>query len=220
MRDVAGIGGACEPGARVTDCGDRKLTRGSRSGSRIAATRPSRDRPSPRSRRVDAATCRSGRRRGPHRLAIWRVACSAGTLRRLQLRFPPRHRSARSGRRLVALACAPWLAAAPPLAPSTADRRPQQGRSRGRARRSSQAKCVACHKADGSGGVKLTGNPTPNWRDPKRWADPKRNDDYLRDCITNGKIKSGHGGVGQDRAAEAGRDREPDRLHPHVQRKK
>jgi cytochrome c oxidase cbb3-type subunit 3 len=52
-------------------------------------------------------------------------------------------------------------------------------------------KCVACHKADGSGGVKLTGNPTPNWRDAKRMADPKYSDDYLRDCITNGKIKSG-----------------------------
>ena len=55
------------------------------------------------------------------------------------------------------------------------------------------AKCVACHKADGSGGVKLTGNPTPNWKDPKTWADPKRKDAdaYLRDCITHGKIKSG-----------------------------
>ncbi len=53
------------------------------------------------------------------------------------------------------------------------------------------SKCIACHKADGSGGVKLTGNPTPNWKDPKTWADPKRTDDYLRDCITNGKIQSG-----------------------------
>lgn len=53
------------------------------------------------------------------------------------------------------------------------------------------SKCIACHKADGSGGVKLTGNPTPSWRDAKRMNDPKFNDDYLRDCITNGKIKSG-----------------------------
>jgi mono/diheme cytochrome c family protein len=53
------------------------------------------------------------------------------------------------------------------------------------------SKCIACHKADGTGGVKLTGNPTPNWTDPKTWADPKRTDDYLRDCITNGKVKSG-----------------------------
>src|SRR5436309_13083838 len=52
--------------------------------------------------------------------------------------------------------------------------------------------CIVCHKADGSGGVKLTGNPTPNFRDPKTWSDPKRaTDDYFRDCITNGKIKSG-----------------------------
>ncbi len=54
-------------------------------------------------------------------------------------------------------------------------------------------KCIACHKADGTGGVKLTGNPTPNWKDPKTWADPKRKnvDAYLRDCITNGKLPSG-----------------------------
>ena len=51
--------------------------------------------------------------------------------------------------------------------------------------------CVVCHKVDGSGGMKLTGNPTPNWKDPKVWADPIRTDAYLRDCITNGKIKSG-----------------------------
>jgi len=52
--------------------------------------------------------------------------------------------------------------------------------------------CATCHKADGSGGVKLTGNATPNLRDPKVWADPKRKDDwYFRDCITNGKMASG-----------------------------
>ncbi len=67
------------------------------------------------------------------------------------------------------------------------------------------SKCVVCHKADGSGGIKLTGNATPNWRDAKRMADPKRNDDYLRDCITNGKIKSGMvawGKTGQLKPAE------------------
>lgn len=55
------------------------------------------------------------------------------------------------------------------------------------------SKCIACHKADGTGGVKLTGNPTPNWKDAKTWADPKRKDvdTYLRDCITNGKLPSG-----------------------------
>lgn len=52
-------------------------------------------------------------------------------------------------------------------------------------------KCVACHKVDGAGGLKLTGNPTPNWKNPKVWADPKRNEAYIRDCITNGKVKSG-----------------------------
>jgi mono/diheme cytochrome c family protein len=51
--------------------------------------------------------------------------------------------------------------------------------------------CVVCHKVDGSGGMKLTGNPTPNWKDPKVWADPIRTDDYLRDCIVTGKVKSG-----------------------------
>jgi len=53
--------------------------------------------------------------------------------------------------------------------------------------------CATCHKADGAGGVKLTGNPTPNWKDPKTWADPKRKDvdAYLRECITNGRPKSG-----------------------------
>ena len=52
--------------------------------------------------------------------------------------------------------------------------------------------CATCHKADGSGGVKLIGNATPNWKDPKVWNDPKRKDDaYFRDCITNGKMKSG-----------------------------
>ena len=53
-------------------------------------------------------------------------------------------------------------------------------------------KCIACHKPDGTGGIKLTGNPTPNWKDPKVWNDPKRaTDAYFRDCITNGKAPSG-----------------------------
>ncbi|MEO5618572.1 MAG: c-type cytochrome [Candidatus Eisenbacteria bacterium] len=55
------------------------------------------------------------------------------------------------------------------------------------------SKCVACHKADGSGGVKLTGNATPSWKNPKVWSDPKRKnvDAYLRNCIVNGVPKSG-----------------------------
>ena len=67
------------------------------------------------------------------------------------------------------------------------------------------SKCVACHKADGSGGVKLTGNPTPSWKDAKRMADPKITDDYLRECITVGKPKSGMvawGKTGQLKAAD------------------
>ncbi|MBI5710544.1 MAG: c-type cytochrome [Candidatus Eisenbacteria bacterium] len=66
-------------------------------------------------------------------------------------------------------------------------------------------KCVACHKPDGSGGIKLTGNPTPSWRDAKRMRDPRYNDDYLRDCIVNGKLKSGMvawGKTGQLRPAD------------------
>jgi len=52
-------------------------------------------------------------------------------------------------------------------------------------------KCVACHRADGSGGIKVTVTPTPDWRNAKRMADPRYDDAYLRDCITNGKPKSG-----------------------------
>ena len=51
-------------------------------------------------------------------------------------------------------------------------------------------KCIVCHKKDGTGGFKLTGNPTPNWTLKKTW-DATRTDAYLRDCITNGKLKSG-----------------------------
>jgi mono/diheme cytochrome c family protein len=66
-------------------------------------------------------------------------------------------------------------------------------------------RCVACHKADGSGGVKLTGNATPDWRDAKRMDDPRHGDDSLRACITNGKIQSGMvawGKTGQLRPAQ------------------
>jgi len=52
-------------------------------------------------------------------------------------------------------------------------------------------KCVACHRPDGSGGIKVTVTPTPDWRNAKRMADPRFGDGYLRDCITNGKPKSG-----------------------------
>jgi mono/diheme cytochrome c family protein len=68
-----------------------------------------------------------------------------------------------------------------------------------------QLKCVACHKSDGTGGIKLTGNPTPNWKDPKYVNSPKWTDAYLRDCLTNGKLKSGmvnFGKSGQLKPAE------------------
>ncbi len=53
-----------------------------------------------------------------------------------------------------------------------------------------KTKCVACHKVDGTGGFKVTGLPTANWTLKKTW-DATRTDDYLRDCITNGKSKDG-----------------------------
>src|SRR5436189_389325 len=81
-------------------------------------------------------------------------------------------------------ACGAMSALSAPAAPAKGD--PKLGAAVFKAK-----VCATCHKADGSGGVKLTGNPTPNWRDAKRMADPKYNDNYLRDCITNGKIKSG-----------------------------
>ncbi len=53
-----------------------------------------------------------------------------------------------------------------------------------------KTKCVACHKADGTGGFKVSGQPTANWTLKKTW-DATRTDDYFRDCITNGKMKDG-----------------------------
>ncbi|MEY4070009.1 MAG: hypothetical protein RL721_623 [Candidatus Eisenbacteria bacterium] len=53
-----------------------------------------------------------------------------------------------------------------------------------------KTKCAVCHKADGTGGFKTSGNPTPNWTLKKTW-DATRTDDFLRDCIVNGKLKSG-----------------------------
>jgi len=50
--------------------------------------------------------------------------------------------------------------------------------------------CIACHKKDGTGGFKVTGQPTANWTLKKTW-DATRTDAYLRDCITNGKAKDG-----------------------------
>ena len=64
--------------------------------------------------------------------------------------------------------------------------------------------CIACHKKDGTGGFKVTGNPTANWTLKKTW-DATRTDAYLRDCITNGKAKDGMvawGKTGQIKPAE------------------
>ena len=52
-------------------------------------------------------------------------------------------------------------------------------------------KCVACHRPDGSGGIKVTGPPTPDFRDAALMAQPAHNDSAKRECITNGRIKSG-----------------------------
>ena len=57
-------------------------------------------------------------------------------------------------------------------------------------RRVFNARCIPCHRADGSGGVKLGGNPTPNWHDPKHVFVPGF-DDTLRACITEGRARSG-----------------------------
>ena len=54
-----------------------------------------------------------------------------------------------------------------------------------------QVRCIACHRPDGSGGIRLGGNATPDWRDARRMADPRFGDAYLRDCITHGKPQSG-----------------------------
>jgi len=71
---------------------------------------------------------------------------------------------------------------APAAAPAAGD--PAAGRKVFLAR-----SCATCHKPDGAGGIKLTGNPTPNWRDAKFMA--TQTDSILRDCITNGRAKSG-----------------------------
>lgn len=92
--------------------------------------------------------------------------------------------------RTVAAALVLGVAAAGPLLFTKAAAAPKGDAAAGKAL--FLKNCIACHKADGSGGMKLTGNPTPNWRDAKTWADPRRaKDDYFRECITQGRIKSG-----------------------------
>ena len=86
-------------------------------------------------------------------------------------------------RLLVALAVVAGLAAAVAAGPTKGD--PAAGR------KIYAGRCIPCHKTDGTGGVKLTGNPSPNWRDPKHVFDSRFNDDTLRACITYGRLKSG-----------------------------
>src|SRR5262245_13021425 len=96
---------------------------------------------------------------------------------------------------LIAFAATTGTTTTTTKAPATTGATVATGPSKGNAAAAKPiftSKCIVCHKADGTGGVKLTGNPTPNWKDPKTWADPKRaKDDYFRDCITNGKTTSG-----------------------------
>jgi mono/diheme cytochrome c family protein len=95
----------------------------------------------------------------------------------------------------------------PALAASTTPAAPAKAAAAGDAKAGQaifKVKCVACHKADGTGGFKVTGNPTPNWTLKKTW-DATRTDAYLRDCITVGKLKSGMvawGKTGQVKPAE------------------
>jgi mono/diheme cytochrome c family protein len=83
---------------------------------------------------------------------------------------------------LVAAGLAVAASAAPPPAPAKGD--PAKAAAK------YKTLCVACHKADGTGGFKSTGNPTPNWTLKKTW-DATRTEAYIRDCMVNGKIKSG-----------------------------
>ena len=109
----------------------------------------------------------------------------------------PSFRAAALALSAVAVAAAAYAAAAPapaakPAAAATSMAAPA-GVTKGDATKGAakyKVMCVACHKADGSGGFKSTGNPTPNWTLKKTW-DATRTDAYLRDCITNGKLKSG-----------------------------
>lgn len=87
----------------------------------------------------------------------------------------------------AALSCAVAAPAAPPDSVSAG--RPRGDPERGRKLYSNR--CTPCHGADGRGGVRVTGNPTPDWRDAGRMADSTHDDAYLRDCITNGRPKSG-----------------------------
>ena len=83
-------------------------------------------------------------------------------------------------------------ATSPPAAGSASTAMPNPSRgNEAEGKKLFVAKCVACHKADGSGGVKITGNATPDWGNPNLMILPAHSDSAMRDCITNGKPKSG-----------------------------
>src|SRR5437667_12833754 len=84
---------------------------------------------------------------------------------------PIRRRSMPHRRILVALALLPALAFSLYAAVVPPVTRPSHG-SAVAGKKIFQSKCVPCHKQDGSGGFKLTGNPTPDWRDTTRMDDP------------------------------------------------
>ena len=109
----------------------------------------------------------------------------------------PSFRAAALALSAVAVAAAAYAAAAPapaakPAAAATSMAAPA-GVTKGDATKGAakyKVMCVACHKADGSGGFKSTGNPTPNWTLKKTW-DATRTEGFLRNCIVNGNSKSG-----------------------------
>jgi len=88
----------------------------------------------------------------------------------------------------AAQAAKPAAPAAKPAAPAAKPAAAKGDAAKGAAKY--KVLCVACHKADGTGGFKSTGNPTPNWTLKKTW-DATRTEAYMRDCIVNGKMKSG-----------------------------
>lgn len=108
----------------------------------------------------------------------------------------PSFRAAALALSAVAVAFAAYATAAPapaakPAAPATLAA--PAGVTKGDATKGAakyKVMCVACHKADGSGGFKSTGNATPNWTLKKTW-DATRTEGFFRNCIVNGNAKSG-----------------------------
>ena len=109
----------------------------------------------------------------------------------------PSFRAAALALSSVAIAAAAYAAAAPPAAKPAAAAATTMaapaGVTKGDAAKGAakyKVMCVACHKADGSGGFKSTGNATPNWLLKKTWA-PTHTEGFLRNCIVKVNMKSG-----------------------------